>query len=349
MTYYFPGTCADELQNGGVEVDSVMEVDSQEADGTVTQTRNAKKRPPPSSDEDEEDINDRLLPAAAAMKRRRIEEEKQAQRRGVSPEPSSGTTKMKPEPPTKKPKPRKEVNIQDVVRERREAEDEAARRDEETLTLDGADIESMRNLAVVEEMELPDRPTPARRRDANGDGAHSDRWDERWNGRKNFKKFRRGGEGEARRRGPSVIVPLEEVKKKSQGIGEEYWLGSEKTTQKRKEKEKEGASPMEMEDSQPFTTARSQHVHTEEVPAEPASGEEADVIDVDAPRRTRLGDVTSQSQSQADSNRTTTLNGKRPAPAGVKGGAPKKQKVLKAVDEGSDSDDELKFRFKKRR
>jgi len=322
-----------------------MEVDSQEANGTATQTRNAKKRPPPSSDEDEEDITERLLPAAAAMKRRRIEEEKQAQRRGVS---SEHSTKTKPEPPTKKPKARKEVNIQDVVRERREAEDEAARRDEETLTLDGADIESMRNLVVVEEMELPDRHAPVRRRDANGNGAHSDRWDERWNGRKNFKNFRRGGEGETRRRGPSVIVPLEEVKKKSQGIGEEYWLESEKTKKKRKEKEKECASQMGMEDSQPFTTARSQN-HTEEVPAELVGGEEVEIVDVDAPRRTRPGDVTSQSQSQADSDKTSTRNGKRPASAGVKGGVQKKQKILKALEEGSDSDDDLKFRFKKRR
>lgn len=339
------------MQNEEVEVDSVMEVDSQEANGPTTQPRSTKKRSPPSDDEDEEDINERLLPAAAAMKRRRIEEEKQAQRRGISSETSFSTTKKHPEAPSKKPRPRKEVNIQDVVRERREAEDEAARREEETLSLDGADIESMRNLAVVEEMELPDRHLPPRRRDANGAGANNDRWDERWNGRKNFKKFRRSGDGEPRRRGPSVIVPLEEVKKKSQGIGEEYWLDGEKGKKKRREKEKEREREqqmdMDMDDDEPFTTARSHH---DEVPA---SGDEHEVVDVDKPRRTRGSDTTSQtqsrSQSQASGSTRASSNGKRSAPAGTRGGAAKKQKMLKAVEEGSDSEDDLKFRFKRRR
>lgn len=318
-----------------------MEVDLQEANGTATQLRRSRKRPPPSDDEDEEDINERLLPAAAAMKRRRIEEEKQAQRRGVSAESSLGTTKKNVEVPSKKPKPRKEVNIQEVVRERREAEEEAARRDEETLTLDGADIESMRNLAVVEEMELPDRQAPSRRQDANG--ARNERWDERWNGRKNFKKFHRSGDGEPRRRGPSVIVALEEVKKKSQGIGEEYWLESDKAKKKRKEKENEEnepASPM-MDESELFTTARSR-THTQDVPAELVIGEEAEVVDVDAPRLTRGMDASSAEV------RASQRNGKRPAPAVGRGGSAKKQKVLR-VEEGSDSEDDLKFRFKKRR
>ena len=327
-----------------------MEVDSQEPSNAAPEPRSTKKRSAPSDNEDGDDINERLLPAAAAMKKRRIGEEKQAQQRGLSSESSSGTTNKQPEAAPKKPKSRIEVNIQDAVRERREAEDEAARRDEETLTLDGADIESMRNLAVIEEMELPDRHPPVRRKDANGMGVVNERWDERWNGRKNFKKFRRSGGGEPRRRGPSVIVPLEEVKKKSQGIGEEYWLDGEKGKKKRREKEmeKERADQMNIDDEQPFTTAR-------EVPQEAESVDEQEEVasDVTTPRMTRGSAATNQthsrSQSQASGITRASTKGKRPAPAGANGGARKKQMILKPVDEGSDSEDDLKFRFKKRR
>ena len=187
-----------------------------EAEDQPVSTRAFKKRPLPSDDED--DDNGSLLPAAAAMKKLRVEEENDARHRGVSVEPTFGSKTIRTTPPPK-PKPKrqkKEVDIQEAVRTRREAADEAAQRDEESLrqTLDDMSVEEMKALAVVEEIEVAEREPLAQR--AN---AQTDRWDERWNGRKNFKKFRRQGDsGPAPRRGQTVIVPLEEVRKNGQSI-----------------------------------------------------------------------------------------------------------------------------------
>jgi hypothetical protein len=86
------------------------------------------------------------------------------------------------------------------------------------------DVEQLRNLAIVEEMDIPVREPVVREHES------SDRWDDRWNGRKNFKRFRRKGEPQhARQRLQSVIVPLEEVTRKDFGIGEHYWVSTNKT------------------------------------------------------------------------------------------------------------------------
>ncbi|EEP77541.1 predicted protein [Uncinocarpus reesii 1704] len=123
-----------------------------------------------------------------------------------------------PQRRTKKPK----LDVIEAARQHREAEDRAAlaRQEEEKAAaiVDGMDLSRLQNLAIIEEMPVfqkvrQDRPS-------NG---HGDRWDDRWNGRKNFKKFRRKGQGGALHRVQTVIVPLEEVKKKDFGIGDDYW------------------------------------------------------------------------------------------------------------------------------
>ncbi|MCJ1471980.1 hypothetical protein MMC13_000624 [Lambiella insularis] len=319
-------------------VDSQMEIDSHEDGAPVAQVGRFRKRPPPSdNDEDDEDINEKLLPAAAAMKRRKIIDEEEAQRRGLSIEPAHDPQKIAGRT-AKRPRAQKQIDVQEIVRERREAEEEAARKEEENLqeTMKGVNIEEMKNLAVVEDMDIPERTDRPRRRGDNSQ--ENQRWDERWNGRKNFKKFRRQGQVEQRRRGPSVIVPLEEVKKKTHGIGEEYWLESEKAKKKRKEKERASQSQ-----TQPSASTRS---HAEEIPSELATGGEPESIDVEAPRTTRLMDREGHLH-QTDS-RAETQTGKRPAPGGTLGGVPKRQKVFAARESESDSEDDLKFRFKKR-
>ncbi len=196
---------------------------------------NTRKRPAPAAEEDEEDLVDQLLPAATALKRRRLQEAEAALLRGEAPP----TTSFSNEPATpattvKKPSPQPELDIKKSLRERREAADRAAARDQDTLheDLSTTDIEALRNLAVVEEFDIKPHTHPSRHHQngtaINGNGHASDpRWDPAWNGRKNFKKFHRQGDPNAGnvRRGPQgVIVPLEEVQRKAYGIGEEYWL-----------------------------------------------------------------------------------------------------------------------------
>ena len=308
----------------------------------TTESLNHRKRAAPVSDEENgEDQIDRLLPAAAAMKRRRIEDAEEAERNHVSNERPSGTSQKNADP-DKVRKPKQEVNIREVVRERREAEEEAAIRDEENLrdALDGMNVQEVKKLVVVEDMEVPERAERHQRK--AHDMENNNRWDERWNGRKNFKKFRRPGEGAPVRRGQSVIVPLEEVKTKDYGIGEPYWEESEKTKKKRKEKDR---STQSQSQSQPlFATAKSEPV---EVPSELAiDGELPEAIDLEAPRITRGQERTEQLDES--SIRSQAVNGKRSAPSQGSGPMAKKQKRFAVQDSDSDSEDELKFRFKRK-
>ena len=326
--------------NNSTLVDSTMDVDPNDQGKSEHEATNSKKRPVSALEEiDEDGMMDDLLPAATAMKRRKIEEAARSQRNGVSREPSF-ETRQDVAQKEKAQQPPKEVNIKDTLRERRKKE-EAARREEENVqdTLGGMSIEEMKKLAVVELMEVPERSERTRRREHEGptDG----RWDERWNGRKNFKKFRRRGEGIQARRGQSVIVPLEEAKRKDYGIGDDYWLQSEQTKNKRKQK---GHNTQSQSQTQPYSTAKSEVV---EVPPELANeGDLPESIDVDAPRMTRRQERTQQIDES--NGRSQTLNGKRPAASEAHGGPAKKQKTFAVQDSDSDSEDELKFRFKKK-
>lgn len=165
--------------------------------------------------EEEEDVVSSLLPGANAMKRRRAE--------------TSQRNFWEPSPPTQAeeaPRPkRQKLDVLEAARQHREAEEDAARQqrqhEDEVLqtSLGDVEVEKLKGLAIVEEMEIP-----AKKADAGN------RWDDRWNGRKNFKKFRRKGDSsQQRRRIQTVIVPLEEVTRKSFGIGDHYWVSTNRS------------------------------------------------------------------------------------------------------------------------
>ncbi|KAJ5605280.1 hypothetical protein N7510_010434 [Penicillium lagena] len=166
----------------------------------------------PVEEDAEEDVVSELLPGARAMKRRRAE---------MSQHPdTSATTESEP---TRKPK-RPKLDVLEAARKHREEEERQAQEDTCPVALTDMEVDQLRNLAIVEEMELPVRDPPA------AVDSNSDRWDERWNGRKNFKRFRRKGEPRhAQHRIQTVIVPLEEVSRKDFGIGDHYWVSSHKS------------------------------------------------------------------------------------------------------------------------
>lgn len=164
-------------------------------------------------EEAEEDVVANLLPGARAMKRRRAEMgEHHQDETAASREPEVA----------RKPK-RPKLDLLEAARKHREEEEQQRRQAEEDshpAALANVDVEQLKYLAIVEEMELPARQAPVHAEPS------SDRWDERWNGRKNFKKFRRKGKpGDTRHRIQTVIVPLEEVTRKDFGIGDHYWVG----------------------------------------------------------------------------------------------------------------------------
>ncbi|KAL9107906.1 MAG: hypothetical protein Q9227_007228 [Pyrenula ochraceoflavens] len=164
--------------------------------------------------EDEENMVDELLPAAAAMKKRRLNE------RGSRKEPTP------PPAPQKRKAKEKKIDILKEARQKREADEAAAekKREDENAPLPAI---SGKGLAVIETFEVPSAPMQK---------ARQNEWKEEWNGRKNFKGFRRQGDGATRRKHTqTVIVPLVEMPQKTYGIGREYWGPTRK--EKRKEQE----------------------------------------------------------------------------------------------------------------
>ncbi|KAI9732997.1 MAG: hypothetical protein M1834_003540 [Cirrosporium novae-zelandiae] len=343
-------------------------------------TRSSRKRSiPPSDDEDDEDVLESLkLPGASAMKKRRLKIEEDRERRGLSAEPSQNPKSkriavkdekaVEPIPEPKK-KLKKKLNLLEAARERRKAEEEAQRRDQENINadLEGVDIERLRDLAVIEEMEVPIREARNQREAAQGNSGN--RWDERWNGRKNFKKFRQRGEaGIPRRSGHNVIVPLEEVGKKSflGGDEEAQWLESGSQKRKRTLKERQPMEEVTKEsdsDSEPTRFRRKPTRFVSRASSASASatfsGQQMtagdndssvlEAIDVDEPptRQTRLAEKTAGSQSTINSSSQRATRGKTKTstiPA-------KRQRkfALAQDDDSSDSDDGLRFKFKKRR
>ena len=160
----------------------------------------------------EEDPVSNLLPGASAMKRRRAETEKRDDTPHIEREV------------TPKPK-RQKLDVLEAARQHREAEEDAdrERRQAEDASLHASlkdvNVEKLRNLAIVEEMEIPARERPGQTH------TEDNRWSENWNGRKNFKKFRRKGQpNQPRARIQTVIVPLEEVTRQEAGYGDHHWV-----------------------------------------------------------------------------------------------------------------------------
>ncbi|EFR04527.1 DNA damage response protein RcaA [Nannizzia gypsea CBS 118893] len=151
-----------------------------------------------------------LLPGTAAMKQRGIKRPLE--------------TKQAAPPPQRVKKPK--LDLKEAARQRREEVDEAAtaRRQEDAISfqaiVEGMDLVQIQKLISVEEMEV--KPRQSHRNTPTDES----RWDERWNGRQNFKKFRRKGNPDAVHRRRAIIVPLEEAKKKDFGIGDDYWAAS---------------------------------------------------------------------------------------------------------------------------
>ncbi|CAG8070724.1 unnamed protein product [Penicillium olsonii] len=160
-------------------------------------------------EEPQDDMVSDLLPGARAMKRRRSE---------MAHHPEANVVATETEPPKRK---RAKLDVLEAARKHREEEEEQHKMEQDPhLDKNDLDVSQLRNLAIVEEMDLPVRKPPVT------EDQNTDRWDDRWNGRKNFKKFRRKGETGGRSRMQAVIVPLDEVTRKEYGVGDHYWSGN---------------------------------------------------------------------------------------------------------------------------
>ncbi|ATZ50628.1 hypothetical protein BCIN_06g01230 [Botrytis cinerea B05.10] len=233
-------------------------VEPEESSQPTRTTRSTRKRSVPPIAEEKSYI-DSFAPTTASFKRQRRE-------RGEPTPPPPVIKKEVVAPESAKKKEKKEVDILALVAQQRERAEAAAQAEEKSLkqAVSTIDIEEMRKLTIVEDMEVKrSRPAPKTTRHMD----EGDRWDDKWNGRKNFKKFRRrGAEDGPVRAHARVIVPLEEVKKRGNGTGDEYWglEGNDSDTQLRrnkgkgKGKETQTQTPTEIQDTQtPISSSRS--------------------------------------------------------------------------------------------
>ncbi|RMZ75527.1 hypothetical protein DV738_g5418, partial [Chaetothyriales sp. CBS 135597] len=228
--------------------DDIAEYESEEEEVAVKaeeeikpeeQSNRRKRRrtpsPSPSANSFEEQMDD-LAPAATAMKRRKLELEAEARRKGL-PLPIIAD-KSTPAPKAKKRKVEKEIDIQEVIRGKREQEREDEERRKERLEnlppIDETD-KGPANLVVVETLDIPIRKHSAISR-ANPED--DPRWDKKWNGRKNFKRFRpQSAAGAAASSAPGrskAFVPLVEFKRKDDGTGDRPKGRSDKQSKRQK-------------------------------------------------------------------------------------------------------------------
>lgn len=314
----------------------------------------SRKRPGSPLPEDE--LMDGVAPAVARFKKQKLE-------RGeafASPSPDPEPEAEPPEPEPKK-KARKEVDILAAAAENRAQEEERARREREDLANlpDDVDLAEIRKLNIVEEMEIrrPAGTTRTREQDvAEG------RWDPKWNGMKNFKKFRQRGEIQGWQPARSII-PLTEVKNKEFGVGDDYWLEDD-TCQRRKKATSQPStaeSRMSPPAAQTPPRARAATVRgsrTIDSDSDEEDGEQSttSVAVADSSRTQSLGGRATRAQASTPSSTPTTgptIQGKRRPVGDAPGGeATKRQRPPRKVVEipaSDDSDDELNFRFGKRR
>ncbi|KAK3391506.1 hypothetical protein B0T20DRAFT_423906 [Sordaria brevicollis] len=251
-----------------VDYDDFSEQESRTATNNTRSTRSQqpsrKRALSPLPEHEVSEFLDAIAPTAAAAKRRRIEAgqpaipepspEPEEQEPPAAGEDADNKDKVLDSPKGggkggKKGKKGKKGggdgdDILELARKKRE-EAEALAAAERQAQLDSAEAEgeidyaAIRRLHIIEEFDvrLPDRDNhdaneddpDARRTRAREQDIADGRWDPRWNGRKNFKKFRKVRPGDTsasvdieQPRRPAIT--LEEVAPKDKGIGDDYWL-----------------------------------------------------------------------------------------------------------------------------
>ncbi|KAK4460027.1 hypothetical protein QBC42DRAFT_110797 [Cladorrhinum samala] len=351
--------------------------------------RPQRKRPlSPLPDYDTVAMLDEIAPAAAAVKRRRIARGEPAlPPHEPEPEPAAEENQeMVTESPQKKgkksqgkggrgkgKKETQEDGILQIARKHREEADAKAAAERRALEeLDDCDIDyaAIRKLHIIEECEvrLPASARGGNRRTRDQDIAEG-RWDPKWNGRKNFKQFRKHG-APAGRQAPRKIIGLEAVKPNTHGIGDAYWLEAQESN-KTNEDQSSHTQPQQSGITQtggsvPDSGRARSSATRRTVLAVDSSDEDATIDPVERqrvvpepePARSRAAKGAerannvrrSQAQTQTQSQ-AVAVGSKRAAPAVERGAAKKPRRgfVPPSNDDDEESEDELKFRFGRRR
>lgn len=338
---------------------------------SLSERRRKRQREEEQANDDVDAELDELAPAATRLKRLRLENEEKARQEGreIPQQPIPDAT---PEPVAvpKKKVIRKQIDILEVTKKQREEQDARAKEERQALeeAMEGIDSAAVRRLIPTETMTVKSVVPNAQRWNQD----QNSRWREEWNGRPNFKKFRRKGQG-APLLMQKVIVPLQVANKNDYGMGGTYWLQGESESQM-KTNERNAVARMDSFIGEPDTLGqvrgkgkeRDQGMVPDSVP-ERVQIEIEDSNDEDTPpvilkaRRGRAARaspaprrpepvMTGPSSGQASA---PSRSNKRQATEGhVRDGPAKRAKSsVVAVEEDEEESDDggLGFKFKKRR
>lgn len=382
-----PEPVAPPLQENCVDEDVDMQesrpfpVDEQNTDTTPTKADlERKKRAIGASGLDE------IRPTAAEVKRRRIaagiEDVSQASVIGnaIKEEPIKQKPKLFTRTIIKRsvlqlaeePAEKIDSDLRKVVDAERELQEEKARaarvEDEMTTPLTAEELEAIRNQIQYGEIKVRDPNRAKTPRNAAG-GA----WDDRWNGRQNYKKFRRKGQGHDQPlRVNRVIVPLTPSEVNDNPLGSVRWSTTTAPTSKRSKKASrlskfrpanDDTDDESEEDNSQFrrraTVAEVEYAMAmAEILSDAEEGIEVSKDLGHVPNRGVIdlggnGDasiITATSTTQADSMQSSAQSKtkKRPSDRSMAAPPAKRQAVRKALASASDSDssgDDLRFKF----
>ncbi|KAH0530605.1 hypothetical protein TsFJ059_005210 [Trichoderma semiorbis] len=316
--------------------------------------RSQKKRPP--SPIPESDLMEGMAPAVAKFKRQRLERGKQFA--APLPEPEreeADQAKTKTGAKKKVKAEEEELDVLAVAAKNREEAEARARAEAEDLANlpEGIDLAEIRRLNIVEEIEL--RPTERGSDRTREQDIADGRWNPKWNGMKNFKKFRKRGEVVGRQ--PArVIIALTEVKPKEFGVGDNYWLEDVSSDRRKVTSQPSAVGASEVRNSPsmaPEPTRRgasARVIDSDSSDLEEAAGPTPDGTGVQSQSsgRSQLSSAKSRATGQGKRVATEPAAANNPPPAKRTRVAPKLLEVADS-DNSDDSDDDLKFRFGKRR
>ncbi|KAF2741448.1 hypothetical protein EJ04DRAFT_547794 [Polyplosphaeria fusca] len=309
-------------------------------------------RPSPQESVEETDQMDKLFPAAAALRQARLASHGPSA--SVEPETQTNTTKAKSKGAQmleklqkNAKKADKEINVREQTRQRIVEAERQRQEDEERLRelLEDVEISSIRGLALIEDMEVRQRSS----RSNVQPQASDERWNPEWNGRKNFKKFKRRGA----ERGPQahkVIVTLEETPAK-QGISFGNAFSVEDTHKPRskederrlKRRQGRGAKDDDSE-LEPGFTRRPKNKQREVINVEDSELDE-DVMEVTQPGKGTAGTERVEETQVGD---TQIQQGRKRPSTSVAAGQPASKRRTAQRDDDSDAE-ETGFRLARRR
>jgi hypothetical protein len=327
----------------------------------ATQTRNATQSQFHITEQERAEQMDTMFPAAAAIKRQRaatrapsasVEPEEQAPARR---KPKAKAAELIEQMQQIKKKADKEIDVKKELKRKQEESEEKRKLEEESLreALEGVDIADIRANVEIEEMPLraPDS------RPKNHAQAHDDRWNPEWEGRKNFKKFRRRG-AERGRESQRVLVTFEEAPQKK-GFGDSaFFLEDTEPTPRTKQDERRlkrrmgTAADSESEAETGFSRRRkTQQTLVEVVNVEDSAGEDDEGPVVSGRTQRSSGRTQRVVETQLDDTQTQRGSAggrKRGPPISVAAGQPAAKKGRMMRRDDSSDEEETGFRFKRR-